>query len=330
LQIIFLGTSAGKPTKKRNVSAIALKEENSKEWFLFDCGEATQHQILKIDLLTLSTLKYVFITHLHGDHIYGIFGLLASRSMIENAKKLTIFGPKNIKNLLKSVFKYTQLNLSFELEIVEIEEEKEYKIENFTIFIKKLSHSIDSFAFILKEDDKKGNLDVKKLIEDGIFPGPIYSEIKNNRFVTIEGKTIDTTKYLKKPKKGRVIIIAGDNDKPQILFDIAKKFESIDVMIHEATYTQEVYDNLKIDIKHSTAKNVAIAASKMGVKNLILTHFSSRYTTSSKKSSKHNIDEIYQEAKKYFKNRLFLANDFDIYELDLEKRELILKNINLA
>lgn len=327
MQIIFLGTSAGKPTTTRNVSAIALKPEDKKEWLLFDCGEATQHQILKISNLSIAKLRYIFITHLHGDHIYGIFGLLASRSMIENVGDLTIFGPKNIKKLLNCVFENTQLNLSFNLEIVEIEPDFNYKIEDFDIYTIKLSHSIETYAFLLKEKDKPGRLKVEKLIEKGIMPGPIYAKIKNQEVINYKGETVDPKDYLEEPKKGRVVIIAGDNDKPDILLPYAAKFGYVDLLVHEATYTQDVFESLKIKVKHSTAKDVAIAAEKMGVKNLILTHFSSRYTQTHTKNG-HNIEEIYNEARRYFNKNLFLANDFDVYELDLDTKVLILKNIN--
>ncbi|WP_281950866.1 ribonuclease Z [Nitrosophilus kaiyonis] len=325
MQIIFLGTSAGKPTKNRNVSALSLKFKNRKDWMLFDCGEATQHQILKTNL-SLAKLKNIFITHLHGDHIYGIFGLLASRSMIEECSKLTIFGPKNIKELIDSVLKYTQLNLSFELDIIEVENNKLYKFDNFSIYTLLLSHSIPTFSYTIIEKDHVGKLNVEKLLQDGIKPGPIYKEIKNRSKVYYEGKVIESKDYLEKPKKGRVVIIAGDNDNPFLFDEIKRRFKYIDLLIHEATYTQDVYDSLGVKIKHSTAKNVAIAAENLNIKNLILTHFSPRYTESHDKQ-KHNIKEILEEAKKYYKNRLFLANDFDIYELTIDKN-LILKNIN--
>lgn len=326
MRIVFLGTSAGKPTKHRNVSALAINFENQKNWMLFDCGEATQHQILKIPGLTLSKISHIFITHLHGDHIYGIFGLLASRSMIEDCSKLTIYGPKNIKALIEAVLKYTQLNLSFELEIVEVEPDTTYEFDKFKIYTTLLSHSITTFSYTIIENDKPGRLDVEKLKKEGIPEGKIYADIKKFDKVIYKNRVLYSKDYLKEPKKGRVVIIGGDNDNPYIFEDVLKKTGYIDLLIHEATYTQDVYENLGVKIKHSTAKNVAIAASKLKIKNLILTHFSTRYTESHNKE-KLNIEMILKEAKKYYKKRVFLANDFDEFELNMEK-ELILKNIN--
>jgi len=327
LQIIFLGTSAGRPTKTRNVQAIALKHKNKKEWFLFDCGEATQHQIQKIPLLTIAKLKYIFITHLHGDHIYGIFGLLATRSMIEDVGLLTIYGPKGIKKLLNTVFNLTQLNLIFELKIVEFEDEDVFKVEDFEILVVKLSHSIDSFAFIIKEQDKPGHLDVFKLKNDGLPEGPLYGQLKSGNEVVYNEKIFKPKDYLSNPIKGRVVVIAGDNDRPDILIPYIKKIGYLDLFIHEATYTQDIFEKLEIKVKHSAAKNVAIAAQKMDAKNLILTHFSTRYTATHSKMGL-NTAKLYAEARKYYEGNLFLANDFDIFELDSESREMILKHIN--
>ncbi|WP_200762129.1 ribonuclease Z [Nitrosophilus alvini] len=327
MQLIFLGTSAGKPTLNRNVSALAIKPFQTREWILFDCGEATQHQILRMPLLSIAKLKTVFITHLHGDHLYGLPGLLATRSMQSGAGHLAIYGPKGVKKFLETIFDVSQLNLSFDINIKEVEENEHIQIENFDVYTIKLSHTITSYAYLLKEFDKPGRFNIQKAKELGIPEGHLYAKLKRGEKVVLEdGREFFGRDFVEERIKGRVLLIAGDNDRPDIVVPYLEK-TGCDVFVHEATYTEEVYKKIKIKVMHSTAKSVAIAANKSKTKNLILTHFSSRFTESHDKNS-HTIKEIYNEARMFYRGNLFLANDFDVYEFDKDNR-LILKNISL-
>jgi len=272
-KIIFLGTSAGVPTKFRNVSALALQPLNSKEWFLFDCGEGTQHQILKSHLSPYNLSK-IFITHLHGDHIYGLPGLLASRGMQHAKIPLEIYGPKDLKEFLKPILKYSKLGLPFDIKIYEISDEDRFEFKDFFVDIVKLSHSLTSYGFVVTFKDKLGKFNVEKARSMGIPEGPIYAKLKNSEIVTLDdGKVLDGKEFLGESIKGKRIVIAGDNDNP-LLFS---KYAPFDLMIHEATYTQSDFDNLRIKFQHTTAKELSLAAQKMGVKHLILNHISPRY-----------------------------------------------------
>lgn len=300
MQIIFLGTSAGIPTKRRNVSALGLRLENEKEWYLFDCGEATQHQILKTDL-SIYNLSKIFITHLHGDHIYGLFGILASKNMQRAISPLEIYAPKGIKELLECVIKYSNLNLHFELKIFEITKKDVLKFEKFKIYTIPLSHSITSYGYVLVENDRPGRFDVQKAKSLGIPEGPLYAKLKNKEIVILEdGRVFDGNDFVGPPKKGKVVIIGGDNDNP-LLF---KDFNNADLMIHEATFTQKDFDNLEKSYKHTTSKQLAIAAKELGVKKLIITHISPRY------DSDERVNELLEEAKKYYKGEVKVAYDF--------------------
>jgi ribonuclease Z len=129
MELLFLGTSSGTPTKERNVSGVAIKKKNTKSWYLVDCGEGTQHQILKTKL-SLLHLKAICITHIHGDHCYGLPGILASASMDCRKDTLTIIAPKGIKLFLNNVFETTQLELSFDIDFIEVEQVLEHIIKN--------------------------------------------------------------------------------------------------------------------------------------------------------------------------------------------------------
>jgi len=112
MEITLLGTSSGTPTKTRNVSGTAIRKANSKSWYLVDCGEGTQHQILRTNL-SLNHLQTIFITHIHGDHCYGLPGLLASAALSGRTVPLTIVGPRAINDFFTAIQKTTQLRLSY-------------------------------------------------------------------------------------------------------------------------------------------------------------------------------------------------------------------------
>ncbi|SFP24999.1 ribonuclease Z [Hydrogenimonas thermophila] len=299
-KIIFLGTSAGVPTKFRNVSALSLQPENSKEWFLFDCGEGTQHQILKSHLSPYNLSK-IFITHLHGDHIYGLPGLLASRGMQQAKTELEIYGPAGIKEFIETVLKLSRLNLPFDLKIYEISNDMSIDFKQLSIDIVELSHSLTSYGFVLTFKDRPGKFNVEKARSMSIPEGPIYAKLKNLETVTLEdGRVIDGKEFLGDPIKGKRIAIGGDNDNP-LLFS---KYAPFDLMIHEATYTQNDFDNLPKKFQHTTAKQLATAAKKMGVKHLILNHISPRY------DKDNRVSELLEEAKSYFTEKVEVAYDF--------------------
>ncbi len=308
MKFTFLGTGAGKPTKDRNVCALALEFDQENRWYLFDCGEATQHQIQK-SALKIGKLDTIFITHLHGDHIFGLPGLLASKKMDEALKPLTIYGPKGIKKFIECTIEVSRLNLGFDLEIIEFEKDQKFTFDKFTVTILALKHSIESFAFYIKENDICNKLDEKKLRAAGLDPSPYYGEIKRGKKVLYNGKTFHPDEFMLAPVRGKKVIIAGDNSEPEIL---STHLDNLDLLIHEATYTQKAYDNLAKKVLHTTARKLAITAQKHHVKNLIATHISARY----KSSDISNSNEILEELKSRYSSNVFVANDFDVFYLD--------------
>ena len=311
MKLTFLGTSAGKPTRERNLSAIALELEQENRWYLFDCGEATQFQLMK-SKLSIGKLDSIFITHLHGDHFYGLPGLLASKKMDEALKPLTLYGPKGIRKFIDCTLDVSQRDIGYPLTIIEYEDNQEFVFDKFTVKVLPVVHSIESVAFYIKENDVSNKLDELKLREVGLNPSPIYGELKLGKTVTFEGKTINPKEFMLKPIKGKRVIISGDNTNPEI---IGEYLRDLDLLVHECTYTQEVYDNLKVKILHTTAKDLGLASAKFGVKNLIATHISPRYH----KDGKLTIQMIEDEIKTSFDGVLFVANDFDVFTLNANK-----------
>jgi ribonuclease Z len=175
-----------------------------------------------------------------------------------------------------------------------------------------LIHSIESFAFYIKENDISNKLNEKKLRAIGLEPSPLYGELKKGRSITFKGKQLVPKAYMLEPVLGRSLIIAGDNSKPAVL---GKYLENLDLLVHECTYTQEVYEHLPVKVLHTVAQELGTAAQKKQVKNLIATHINPRYN----KNSHLGVEMIYNEIKHSYKGRLFIANDFDVYSLGWDR-----------
>jgi ribonuclease Z len=308
VQLTFLGTSAGKPTKERNVSAMGLELEQDDKWYLFDCGEATQHQLLR-SRLSSGKLTTIFITHLHGDHYFGLPGLLSSKKLDTAFRPLTIYGPKGIKGFLECVLDVSIDNLGYELKIIEFVAEESFIFDKFLLKVLPLEHSIESFAFFIKENDITNKINEKKLRSIGMEPSALYGELQRGNSVIFKGKELKPEDFILEPMPGRSLIIAGDNCSPDIL---GKYLDDIDLLVHECTYTQEDYDRLQVKVLHTTAKELGTVVQKRNVKNLIASHINPRYS----KNSTMGAEVIYNEIKDHYEGRLFIAEDFDVYRLD--------------
>ena len=311
MKLTFLGTSAGKPTKERNVSALALEFDQDNKWYLFDCGEGTQRQIMQSSL-SVGKLDTIFITHLHGDHYYGLPGLLCTKKLDVALNPLSIYGPKGIKKFLECILDVSKGYLGYQLNIIEYIPQDEFVFDKFSLKVLPLIHSKESAAFYIKENDISNRLDEKKLKEVGLEPSPLYGELKRGNNISFKGKKLYPKEFMLEPVIGRSLIIAGDNSTPSIL---NKYMKDLDLLVHECTYTQEVYDNLPTKFQHTTAKNLGFTAEKMSIKNLIANHINPRYN----KSSTMKVDMVYDEIKSNYNGKLFIANDFDVYYLSRER-----------
>lgn len=304
MELVFLGTGAGVPSKERNVSALALNllQEINSTW-LFDCGESTQHQILHTTIKPRKINK-IFITHMHGDHIFGLPGLLSSRSFQNGNDLLTVYGPKGIKEYIETSLRVSGSHLTYPLDIIEFTEGELFKDEYFTVSCKLLEHGVPSYGFRIVEHDRPGELLVDKLIKANIKPGPIYSEIKNNIATTLaDGRIILREDFIGASKQGRIISILGDT---RCASQHGIFVQDSDVLVHEATFNEDKHDLAK-KYFHTTTAEAAQLAKSSNVKRLILTHISSRY-------QKEEYPILLAEAVAIF-TQTELANDFDSFKL---------------
>jgi ribonuclease Z len=299
LDIFFLGTGAGIPAKLRNVTSIALKllEERGAIW-LFDAGEATQHQILHTSIKP-RRIEKVFITHLHGDHIYGLPGLLASRSFQGGESEVTVYGPKGLQEYITISLSVSQTYLKYPLKVVEIDEGVIFEDEQFIVKAQLLEHGIPSYGYRIIEKDRPGTLLADKLVEAGVKPGPLFRKIKEGESVTLEdGRVIAPAEFLGPDQKGRIITILGDTRYCENAISLA---QDADLLIHEATFSKGE-EKLAYDYFHSTTHQAAEIARISGSKQLCLTHISSRY-------DRQAWLELVKEAQEIFPNTE-IAEDF--------------------
>ncbi len=290
MDLYFLGTGAGVPSKHRNVSSIALQllQERGSTW-LFDCGESTQHQILHTNIRP-RRIEKIFITHLHGDHIFGLPGLLGSRSFQGGDTPLTVYGPKGIQAYLETSLSVSGTKLAYDLQIIEVEEGTIYEDNQLTVSCFALEHGMPSFGYCVQEHDKPGELLVDRLKEMGVQPGPIYQKIKEQPSVILDsGEEIHRSDFVGEAKKGRKVCILGDTRYKEHLKSNVK---DADVLVHEATFASEEEKNA-YNFYHSTTKQAAQLAKDAHVQRLILTHISSRYQNEAVDQLKHEAQETF-------------------------------------
>lgn len=313
MRFTFLGTSAGLPTRERNVTALAVAMERQREWYLVDCGEGTQHQ-LQHSRYSPAKLRAIFITHVHGDHCYGLPGLIASAQMGGRKEPLTICAPAGIAEFIEAVRRYTDLqNLSYPLQFLRSDTPNFSYVDNqFRVDSVALSHRVPSYAYCFTEQVHERQLDTDKLAAMGVPRGPLWGELQHGHRVRLEdGRDIAPEDVCHPQRRPRRLLVGGDNDRPELL---AHRLQDSDVFIHEATFTEDVLARVGPQFKHSTAAQVAQAAQAARVPHVLLTHFSQRYRRHAQ-AGEHTLGDLYAEARARYSGNLILAEDLAAYEL---------------
>lgn len=305
VKLEFLGTGAGVPSKLRNVTSIMLKLlDESNELWMFDCGEGTQQQILATTLKPRKVTR-IFITHLHGDHIYGLPGFLSSRSFQGGNEKLVVYGPKGIKQFIETSLRISRSNLSYPLEIKELEREGiAFKNNQYQVSYKTLQHALPSYGYRIEEADQVGELLMDKVSQYHVPNGPLLGKLKRREKVTLEdGTVLDGNEFVGEDKKGRIVTILGDTRYCEASIELAMH---ADVLVHEATFAGGE-EKMAYDYYHSSAPQAAQVAKAAQVKQLLLTHISARYVGKKAK-------QLEQDARDVFENTNIA---YDFYEVDI-------------
>lgn len=312
MEFTFLGTSSGTPTKSRNVSGVAVGLRDAKKWCLVDCGEGTQHQLLRTRY-SLNNLQAIFISHVHGDHCFGLPGLLASAGMAGRTDSLKIVCPNGVINFMAAIVSETQTHFPYPIEFIDIETiGSTAEFDGMSVDVIALSHRVPSFGFRFESASKvQKKLNTKKLLEENIPKGELWGRIQKGENISLDdGSLVIGRDFLLDSEPPIKIIICGDNDSPELL---EPYMSGVSVVVHEATYTEDIAIKVGKGPMHSYAKLVAQFAQRVALKNLILTHFSPRYIEGVERSP--NISDIENEAKSAYRGHVYLANDFDCYQV---------------
>ncbi len=273
MKLTFLGTGAGAPSRSRNVSAIALSFQERGDLWLFDCGEGTQHRFMESSV-SVGRLSTIFITHLHGDHIFGLPGLLSTRSLSGDGRGIDLYGPPGIEEFLETAFRLSETTLGYRLRIIPIGDGHVVTDGDISVECATLDHRIRSFGFRIAERERPGSLDAARAVALGAPAGPLHGRLKRGETIVLpDGRSVSGHDLCGAPIPGRVVVICGDTTHSPASIELAR---GADLLVHEATFAGEHDDVARIS-RHSTAGMAASVAAEAGVARLIITHISSRY-----------------------------------------------------
>lgn len=277
LKLTFLGTGAACPTLDRNVTSIALTREG--ETMLFDCGEGTQRQMMRYGVSF--TFRDIFFTHFHSDHLLGVTGLLRTLGLLNifgeevRREPLTLYGPKGAQRILTHALELGIERVKFPVEIVELKPGDRVKRDDYDITTFPTEHRADTIGYTLTEHTRLGRFNPDKARELGLPEGPLWGKIHKGESVeSPSGRIVTPAELVGEPRAGRTVVISGDTRPVEALRDAAR---GADLLIHEATFSQADVARA-IETGHSTALEAAEIAAAAGVRRLVLTHISARYS----------------------------------------------------
>jgi ribonuclease Z len=290
LTLQLLGTSASRPTVERNVAAMAVVREG--ETLLVDCGEGTQRQMMRYGVSF--SLDDVFFTHFHADHLLGILGLTRTLALQGRTEALRLWGPRGAKRVLGQVERFGNDRLSFPLEITEVDPGTPIARQGYAILPFPVEHrGSTSVGYVIAEDERKGRFDPEVARELGIPEGPLWGRIHRGQPVTLDdGRTIEPSLIVGPTRPGRRLVLTGDTRPCAATIEAAR---DADLLVHEATFGDEEQERAA-ETGHSTAREAGMVARDAGVRRLLITHFSARYS--------RDPSELEREARSAFPNVL--------------------------
>ncbi|MBN1971406.1 MAG: ribonuclease Z [Candidatus Delongbacteria bacterium] len=297
MEVIVLGSSGGAPSRYRNCTSLILNTDSY--GIMFDCAEGTQRQLLKASY-KLSRIHYIFISHMHQDHIGGLVPMLSTKSMFNIPGKVVIIGPAKIKEYLEFNFNITQSRLGFEVEFFEAENNSLFTFKDFSVTTYLLNHRMSSYGFRVVFNDKPGNIDLEKAASFGLTPSPLLGQLQKVGSIELDGRIVTMDDIASPPTKGKTFTYIGDT---YLCDNIYEASQDADMLYIESTFQKE-NDDRAADRMHLTSYMCGEIAYKANVKSLVLSHFSASY---------NRFEKFREDAQELFKGKIYLAFDLDSY-----------------
>jgi len=301
LRVTFLGTGGAVPTTERNPSALLVNREGDR--LLFDCGEGTQRQLMHFG--AGFDVSHLFVTHCHGDHVYGIPGLLETLDFNDREAAMTIHVPPGTKGDVRQFLEALGGRPSFPLRLSETRpgevalEREDYVVRAFGV-----DHRTKAVGYALVEDDRKGRFDRERAEELGVPVGPKFSRLHEGEAVELEdGTTVEPEQVVGPPRPGRTLVYTGDTRPQERTVEVAS---GADLLVHDATFADDRAERAR-RTAHSTAREAGEIAARADVRRLALTHVSSRYA--------HDVDAHLREARDAFDGESFVPDDGDVVDV---------------
>jgi ribonuclease Z len=289
LSATLLGTAAACPTIERNVAALAVQREG--ETILFDCGEGTQRQMMRYGVSF--AFREIFFTHYHADHMLGVVGLLRTMGLQDRTAPVTLYGPRGAQRILGAAITLGIERNKFPVDIVELKVGDRLKRDDYDIVVFETDHRADTVGFALAEHTRLGRFNPQRARELGIPEGPLWGRLHKGETVELpDGRRIGPAELVGAPRRGRTLVYTGDT-RPTL--KVVEAARGADLLIHEATFGEEEVDRAA-ETGHSTAAQAAEVAREAGVRRLVLTHISARYS--------REAPELLAEAKAVFPETL--------------------------
>jgi len=303
LRLIFLGTGASVPSLRRSLPLLAIQFDG--KIILCDCSEGAQMRIARAGL-SPTKIGAIFISHLHGDHIFGLAGFLTSQQMMSRSQPLMLVSPPGVQKFLSSLKEISGFAIDYPLKIDELSGDTEnLYYENYQIKAKLLSHGPSRcYGFRFIEPQKPGKFDEEKANYLKIPPGPERADLVRGKSIALQdGRIIQPDEVVGKPHPGRIITFCTDTIPCPASIELA---ENADMLIHDATFSDRQADWAN-ETGHSTARQAAQIAAQANVRQLVLWHISMRNDESEEK-------EMLQQAQEEFENTILPA-DFQSMEI---------------
>ncbi len=271
LEVVFLGTAGSTPTARRSSPAIAIRR--GPELILLDCGEGMQRQMILAGLGMKSKMR-ILISHMHGDHVLGLPGLIQTMALFDRRFPLQVIGPEGVLAFLKAIKETVKFGVTFPIEVKEVQAGLVYEGRDYHIESAWTDHPVPTLAYALVEDPRPGRFQPEKAEALGIPKGPLWGLLQRGKAVSSStGQVINPELVLGQPRHGRKVVYSADTAPSKSILELA---EGADLLIHEATFGDELAEKAN-EMGHSTPSQAARLAKEAGVLRLILTHISGRY-----------------------------------------------------